>query len=150
MFGKEKIEELYNRMDKIEIEIKDIRNQLDDEIKVIKKAGKPVSNETTKGLDESFYNNSLRDLTQEINSYFDSVISKENLKDIIVKILKKYELDVKNFKSYFVYLERVGLIKGMMEHNGEALHPIYNVVRDKVIPDKKKCDRGIFDELGMS
>lgn len=150
MFGKEKFETIFKRIDAIEVEIKDIRNQLDNEIKIIEKAGKPVSNEITEGLDGDFYNNPLRDLTQEINGYFDSVISKENLKEIILKILKKYELDAKEFRSYFVYLEKAGLIEGMMDHNSEALHPIYSIVRDKAIPKGKKDDRGIFDELNMS
>jgi len=150
MFGKEKFETIFKRIDAIEVEIKDIRNQLDVEIKIIEKAGKPISNEITDKMEGDFYNNPLRDLTQEINSYFDSVISKENLKDIILKILKKYELDAKDCSNYFNYLERVGLIKGMMDHNGEALHPIYSIIRDKEIPEKKKDDRGIFDELKMS
>ena len=150
MFGKEKFETIFKRIDEIEVEIKDIRNQLDNEIKIIEKAGKPISNELTDKIDGTFYNNPLKDLTQEINSYFDSVISKANLKEIILRILKKYELDVKDFRNYIVYLEEANMIKGMMDHNGEALHPIYSIVRDKKIPDKTKEDRGIFDELDMS
>jgi len=150
MFGKEKFETIFKRIDAIEIEIKDIRNQLDDEIKIIEKAGKPVSNEMTDKIGGDFYNNPLKDLTQEINSYFDSVISKANLGEIIIKILQKYELPKTDMKNYFSYLEVAGIIKGMMDCGDGGFYPIYSVVRDKKIPTKKKDDRGIFDELNMS
>jgi len=53
-------------------------------------------------------------------------------------------LDSNELRNYIVYLEKANMIKGMMNHNGEALNPIYSIIKDKKIPDKKKEDRGIF------
>ena len=149
MFGKEKFETIYKRIDAIELEVKDIRNRLDKEIKTIERAGKPISNEITNTLKGDFYNNPLRDITQEINSYFDTVISKEKLCSLIESTLEKYELDVSMTWQYVSYLLKDDLIQGMMEAGEHGLYPFYMIQKSKMIPSKRKSDRGVFNELGL-
>jgi hypothetical protein len=149
MFGKEKLEIVFKRLDSLEAELKQIRNTVQNEIKIIERAGKPISNEITQTIDGEFYNNPLRDTIQEINCYFDTVISKEKLIEMIIKIIRKYELEQGSFKNYISYLERSGLINGMMDCGADGFFPIYSIVQDKTIPVVKKNDRGIFDELNI-
>ena len=149
MFGKEKFDVVFKRLDSLEGELKQIRNTVQNEIKIIERAGKPFCNEITESIKGEFYNNPLRDIISEVNNYFDTVISKGNLGEIIVKTLKKYDLDKNSLKDYFCYLEKSGLINGMMECGDGGFYPIYSIVKDKTIPEAKKQDRGVFDELGL-
>jgi hypothetical protein len=149
MFGKEKFDVIFKRLDSLDGELKQIRNTVENEIKIIEKAGKPVCNEITESLKGEFYNNPLRDIIQEVNSYFDTVISKANLGELIVKTLKKYDLDKNSLRDYISYLEKSDLIRGMMECGDGGFYPIYQIVKDRTVPEKKKSDRGVFDELGL-
>lgn len=88
----------------------------------------------------------IKELSQILNQHYQNIFSPNALKEKIKPILKQhgYKSNLRN--ASYAYIKYF-IIDGLLEKNEKE--NVYVIIRNNVIPKKKKEHRGFLDELGM-
>lgn len=98
------------------------------------------------GYDIRFDETVIKDISQEINQYYQSVIKLSNLKNIIIDVLiknKKVHRSKKIIQAYIAYLVN----SNQLEKTSQGL---FNIIRNNIIPKMERKNGGFLDELESS